>query len=251
MKARISSSSCVGRDELLAARRVDPVVAGVRRRGRRDPHVDLGRPGRLQEPHELLRRRPADDGVVDEDDPLAADDGPDGVQLHLDAEVPDRLLRLDEGPPDVVVPHEPHAVRDAALLGVAERREDPRVGDGDDDVRRDRRARARAAARRRGATRRPTCGRRSSRGGRSRRARRRRRPSAAPSRSDDEATPPASRMTISPGSTSRSGSASMRSKAHVSEATSQASPRRPIVSGRKPCGSRAARTFSPARRTIE
>ena len=60
-----------------------------------------------------------------------------GFSFTLTPKFADRLLRLDEGPADVVVPHEPHAVRDAALLGVAEGREDPRVGDGDDDVGRD------------------------------------------------------------------------------------------------------------------
>ena len=134
MKVRISSSSLRGRDQLLSPRGVDPVVTRVERRRRGDTHVDLGRAGALEQTDELLRRRPADDGVVHQDDPLASDDGPDGVQLHLDAEVTDRLLRLDERAPHVVVPHEPHAVRDAALLRVPERGEDAGVGDRDDDV---------------------------------------------------------------------------------------------------------------------
>ena len=51
-------------------------------------------------------------------------------------------------------------------------------------------------------------------------------------------TPSAPIMTISPGSTSRTNSASMMSKAQVSEARIQASPSRPSTSGRTPSGSR-------------
>ena len=51
--------------------------------------------------------------------------------------------------------------------------------------------------------------------------------------------------TTSPGSTSRSKLAPIRSSAQVSLATTQAPSRRPSESGRKPCGSRAAISASP------
>ena len=57
-----------------------------------------------------------------------------GIQLHLYAEVADRLLRLDERPADVVVADEPHAQRQPRLLGEADRRAHAGVGDGHDDV---------------------------------------------------------------------------------------------------------------------
>ncbi len=63
-------------------------------------------------------------------------------------------------------------------------------------------------------------------------------------------------MISSPGSTSRSYLARSRSKAHVSEAkTTVSGPSgfeiRPIESGRKPCGSRAAKMRSRVIMTIE
>ncbi len=50
--------------------------------------------------------------------------------------------------------------------------------------------------------------------------------------------PRSSITTISPGSSSRSTRAPMRSKAHVSDASTQASSSRPTTSGRMPSGSR-------------
>jgi hypothetical protein len=51
-------------------------------------------------------------------------------------------------------------------------------------------------------------------------------------------------ITISPGSTSRTNSASIRSKAQVSEATTQPSLTLPSESGRIPIGSRTAMSMS-------
>ena len=56
------------------------------------------------------------------------------VELHLHAEVPDRLLRLDERPAHVVVADEAHPERDAGLLGVADRGAHAGVGHRHDDV---------------------------------------------------------------------------------------------------------------------
>ena len=55
-----------------------------------------------------------------------------------------------------------------------------------------------------------------------------------------EVTPSVENSTISPGSTSRTCSASKRSKAQVSEATIQPEPSLAMDSGRKPSRSRAA-----------
>ncbi len=63
--------------------------------------------------------------------------------------------------------------------------------------------------------------------------------------------PSSSTTTSSPGATSRSSSAPTRSSAHVSDATTWSSPTRPSTSGRKPCGSRNASSFSSARTTTE
>ena len=109
MNLRISSTDWLAAMSSGAGRRVDAVVAGVHRRRRRDAHVHLARAGLPDHLHDLARRRPAHDRVVDEDDALALDDFAHRVQLHLDAEVPDRLLGLDERAADVVVAHEARA----------------------------------------------------------------------------------------------------------------------------------------------
>src|SRR5262245_43590998 len=123
------------RDQLLAPRRVDPVVARPDRRGARDAEVDLLRARAAAHLDDLLARRPPHDRVVDEDDPLPLEDGPRGVELDADAEVADLLARLDEGAADVVVPDEPHVEGDARRPRVTERREHAGVRNRHDDVR--------------------------------------------------------------------------------------------------------------------
>ena len=77
---------------------------------------------------------PAHERVVQQDDALALENAADRVQLDLDAEVPDRLLRLDEGPADVVVADQPHPHRQLRLFREADRGADAGVGDRHDDV---------------------------------------------------------------------------------------------------------------------
>src|SRR5262245_29258876 len=121
-------------DQLLARRRVDPVVARPLDRRRRDPHVYFLGARAPDHPHDLAARRAAHDRVVDHHHPPALEHLAHRIQLHLDAEVADPLLGLDEGPPDVVIADQPHLVRRAGLFGVAERRARTRVRDGNDDV---------------------------------------------------------------------------------------------------------------------
>ena len=105
---------------------------------------------------------------------------------------------------------------------------------------------AAAAARRARCGRRPGC-----RGARSRRARRR---TGAPARAGTgwkDRSPLRSTTTSSPGSTSRTYSASIRSRAQVSEAMIVAPSSRPMTSGRKPQGSRAATSASGVRNRSE
>src|SRR5262245_41798185 len=100
-------------DQLLACRRVDAVVAGPLDRRRRDPHVDLARAGALEHPDDLAARGPAHDRVVDDHDAPPLEHLPHGIELHLDAEMADPLLGLDERAPHVVVPDQAHLVRRA------------------------------------------------------------------------------------------------------------------------------------------
>ncbi len=90
-------------DHLLAGRHVDPVVAGVADRRRRDPQVHLARPGVAQHADDLPRRVAAHDRVVDDDDPLAGDDLRQRVELEPQAALAQLLAGLDEGAGDVAV----------------------------------------------------------------------------------------------------------------------------------------------------
>src|SRR5262249_12567910 len=58
----------------------------------------------------------------------------DGVELHTDAKMANRLLRLDECASDVMVANEPHSHRDARRLGVADGGADAGVGNRHDDI---------------------------------------------------------------------------------------------------------------------
>ena len=125
---------CVRRNQLRFARRVDAVEARRDRRRAADSHVHfLGSRGAYH-PYDLPAGRAANDRVVDENHPLAVEDAADRVQLDLHAEVPDRLLRLDEGAPDVVITNQSHPQRHARGLGEAHRRAHARVRHRHDNV---------------------------------------------------------------------------------------------------------------------
>src|SRR5438034_2485794 len=125
-------------DQLLPRRGIDAVVARPLDRRRRDPHVHLARPGAPDHPHDLPARGAAHDGVVDDHHAPVLEHLPHRVELHLDAKVPDPLLRLDERPADVVVSDQAHLIRRPGFFRVPECRARAGVGYGDDDVRRHR-----------------------------------------------------------------------------------------------------------------
>ena len=79
------------------------------------------RPELLEHAHDFLRRRAAHNRVVDQDDALSGDEVPHRIELHLHAEIADGLLRLDEGPADVVIAHQSELERNPRLLRVADR----------------------------------------------------------------------------------------------------------------------------------
>src|SRR4029077_20485255 len=65
---------------------------------------------------------------------LAAQQFGDRVEFYLDAEMANRLARLDKGPPDVVAAHEAHLERQPGLLRITERGGVARVGHRHDDI---------------------------------------------------------------------------------------------------------------------
>ena len=155
------------------------------------------------------------------------------------------VLRLDERAADVVIADQPEVERQPGLLGVAERGRHAGVGHRDDEVGRRPAARAPAGGRAPCAPGR-RCGRtRCCRGARSRRTRRRSACAARGGNGKKLRTPSADATTTSPGSTSRTYSAPIRSSAQVSDATTT----RPCPRcGRAPAGgSRSDRARRSAR----
>ena len=96
--------------------------------------MDLEGTGLAQHPHLGALGVAADDRVVDDDDPLAADHVLEGVELEADAELAQGLAGLDEGAADVGVLDEALAVGDAGLLGEADGGGRAGLGDGHHQV---------------------------------------------------------------------------------------------------------------------
>ena len=126
------------RDELRAPRSVDTVEAWRVRRRTADSHVHFAGTCTANHLHDLSTRRPADDRVVHENDTPAFENAANGVQLDAHAEVPDRLLWLDEGAAHVVIPNQSHPHRNAGRLGVSHRGTHAGIGNRHDDIRLDR-----------------------------------------------------------------------------------------------------------------
>ena len=125
-------------DQLGRVGEVDAVEAGTDDRRRRDAHVNLCRARVEEHLHDLPRRVPADDRVVDGHDPLTCKLG-QRVELQLDALLAQPLLRLDERAADVAVLDQALAERDSGRAGEADRRGRARVGDRQDEIGVDRR----------------------------------------------------------------------------------------------------------------
>src|SRR6187455_1888981 len=94
----------VGRgQQLVSFRRVNTVIIGVGNRRRGYAEVYFAGAGIAHHLHDLARGRAADDGIVNEHDTLAADDGAIGRVLHAHALIANRLCRLNEGTADIVI----------------------------------------------------------------------------------------------------------------------------------------------------
>jgi hypothetical protein len=123
-----------GGHQVFAFRRVDAVEAGEHGGRRGNPHVDLGCSGVAHHIDDLLRGGAAHDGIVHQDDPLALDHFGVRAVLQLHPEVADRIRRLDEGAPDVVVADDPQFEGNPRGLGIAERGGHPGIRHRDDQV---------------------------------------------------------------------------------------------------------------------
>ena len=84
--------------------------------------------------HDLPGRRPPDNGIVDDDHPLALDDVAHRVELDFHTEVPNRLLGFNESPSHVVIAHQAEFEPDPRFLGIPQGGGHSRVRHRYDDV---------------------------------------------------------------------------------------------------------------------
>jgi len=190
--------------------------------------------GGAQHLDDLAARGAAHDRVVDDDHPLALDHRAHRVELELDAEVADRLARLDEGAPDVVVADQP-GVEGCRRPPRSERAGTPESGTG---TTRRRRSRSRGQpAPRRLRTSWTVRRRRGCPAARSRSARRRSASAPPPGTGGRCASPPVDDDQLAGLDLALEGRADQVQRAGL-RAKTTASLSRPSTSGRKPFGSR-------------
>src|SRR5205807_1746949 len=98
-----------GSNQFLARGRVHAVVAGRNRRRATDAHMDFGGASFADHAHDFAAGGAAHDGVVHQNNALAFDEAAHRVELELNAEIANRLRRLDERAADVVIANQAHA----------------------------------------------------------------------------------------------------------------------------------------------
>src|ERR1043165_7931340 len=94
------------RNQLRFVWRVDTVVARTNRRRTTDAHVDLLRARLANHAHDLLRRRAANDRIVDQPHTFSLDQIANRIQFYTHSKRPNRLSRLDERASNEVIAHE-------------------------------------------------------------------------------------------------------------------------------------------------
>src|SRR5579864_478670 len=90
-----TDSRSVGGQKFFARGRVDAVIAGRDGCRATDAHVNFRGAGFAHQADDFAAGGAANDGVIHKDDALALEQRADGVELEPDAEIANRLLRLD------------------------------------------------------------------------------------------------------------------------------------------------------------
>src|SRR5215471_4175282 len=96
--------------------------------------MNFFRAGGAHHLYDFPARRAADDGIVDQDHALSGQQFADGVELHLDAEVPDLRFWFDEGSADVVITDQSESEWNSRFLRIANRRRNAGVRNGDNQI---------------------------------------------------------------------------------------------------------------------
>ena len=83
---------------------------------------------------QFFRGRAADNRIIDHHHALVFEHPAHRIELHADIEIADMLVRIDEGPADIMIADQADFKRDAGFFGIAEGGGVGRVGNTDDDV---------------------------------------------------------------------------------------------------------------------
>ena len=121
-------------DEFLARRHVDAVHVRVSHRRRGGGEVHLDGAGGAAHLHDLVHRRPANDGIVDEQHSLTVEHGSHRVQFTTNGEFARALVRHDEGATDVPILHQALAVRQLERGSHLDGARTRSIGHGDDGI---------------------------------------------------------------------------------------------------------------------
>src|SRR5215472_10887201 len=124
-----------GGNQFLACGRVHDVVAGRDGGRATDAHVDFLGSGVANHTHDFAAGGAADDGIVHEHDALAFNEAANRIELELDAEIADRLRRLDERAADVMIADQAHAEGNFGFERIADGSGHAGVGHGNHNVR--------------------------------------------------------------------------------------------------------------------
>ena len=123
----------VAGDQVLLRIDIGAVIAGMQKRGRRDPHMDFLRSGLPQEGDDPPAGGSADNGIVDQHHPFSADHIPDRGQFDPDLIQP--VIRRDEGSSDIFVFDQADFVRNAGGTAESQRGVQAGIRNADDDIR--------------------------------------------------------------------------------------------------------------------
>src|SRR6187399_508401 len=112
----------VGRDQLLARRSVDTIVAGTGDGRRADTEMNFARTGGADHVDEAARGCTADDRIIDHHHALVLQNLANRIVLDLHLGVAARLRRLKKGSADVVIADQRELEWQSRFLGKSQRR---------------------------------------------------------------------------------------------------------------------------------
>src|SRR5438309_2708259 len=120
--------------QFLARGGIHAVIAGRNRRRTTDAHMHLRGTRFAHHAHDLAAGGATNDGIVDQHDALAFEQGAHGIKLQPDAEIADGLLGLDKCAAHIVAANQAHAKGQSGFERVADGRGHAGIRHGHDEI---------------------------------------------------------------------------------------------------------------------